>query len=86
MGQLKSEEIPASKHSAPELVKWAHAKAIFWFRGQTQRHNSWATDIRSVMRAFWREIEQLPKSKYTLFVLYDSHRLQLLIKHISELS
>ena len=51
--QLESEEIPAIKHSAPELVKWApHENAIFWSRGQTRRHNSWATDTASVMRAF----------------------------------
>ena len=84
--QLESEEIPAIKHSAPELAKWAHAKAIFWSRGQTQRHNSWATDTASVMRAFWREMGQLPEWKHTLFVPCDSHGLQLLMKHISELS
>ena len=31
--QLESEEIPAIKHSAPELVKWAYTKAIFCLEG-----------------------------------------------------
>ena len=38
--QLESEEIPAIKHSAAELVKWVHEKAIFWSRGQTRQYNS----------------------------------------------
>lgn len=38
------------------------------------------------MRAFWREMGRLPEWKCTLFVPCDSHRLQLLMKHISELS
>lgn len=84
--QLESEEIPAIKHSAPKLIKWAHTKAIFWSKGQTRRHNSWATDTASVMQAFWREMGRLPEWKYTLFVPCDSHGLQLLMKHISELS
>lgn len=37
------------------------------------------------MWRFWQEMGQLPKWKYILFVSYDSHGLQLLIKYISEL-
>lgn len=59
--QLESEEISAIKHSASELAKWAHVKAMFWSRGQIRRHNSWATDTASVMRAFWKEMARLPE-------------------------
>lgn len=59
---------------------------MFWSRGQVRRHNSSATETASVMRAFWKEMARLPEWKYTLLVSCDSHGLQLLMKHISELS
>lgn len=84
--QLESQIIPSIKHTAEELARWADERANFWSRGAITKHNSWATDTASVMRSFWSIMGKKPAWERSFFVPCDSHGIQLLMKHISELN
>lgn len=84
--QLESTVIPFIRHIAEELAQWADERANFWLRGAITKHNFWATDTASIMRSFGSNMVKKPAWEHSFFVPYDSHGIQLLMKHISELN
>ncbi len=84
--QLESQIIPFIKHTAEKLARGADERANFWLDKVITKHNSWTTDAASVIRSFWSIMENKHAWKHSVFVLCDSHGIQLLIKHISKLN
>ena len=83
---LEAEEIPDEKHNAATLIKWTDEKVKLWVEGRPHTVNSLATDTENKMRAVWKGLYQdCPNWERVFFVPCDSHGLQLLMKHMSEL-
>ena len=81
---LESLEMEDIRHGGIETADYAHKKIMNWCEDDASRINSIATDTESTMRLFMAS-RLKPDWQRVFWAPCDSHGLQLLMKHISEL-
>lgn len=81
---LKSLEIDTLTHDSYELVFYINKRVKYWIKDDLLRVNFIVIDIESKMRVIWVELQKLEGWEHMLYVLCDSHEIQLLMFHTIE--